>query len=212
MDYSQYQKVEFRRKFLKIFGVAITMFDPRDNSVIGFVKLKALRLRDNVKIYRDASMQQELFRVQARQIITLGATYDVIDSATNQAIMALRRKALRSAFWRDQWDILDAQENVTGAIQETSGALAIARRWLEFIPYIGEYIGLIFSFYPQTYSILLNTNTADQPLVAGTIVHRKNPFIVKMGLDMSQAQIPFDHRVAVAATAMLAIVDAVKNN
>lgn len=210
MDPSTYQQIEFRRKYWQFLGASITMSDPASGAAIGFIKLKAFRWKDDIRVYSDQSLQTELLRIQARQVITLGATYDVIDSATNVPIISLQRKALRSAFVRDYWKILDGNGNQVGAIQETSSGLALSRRYIEVIPYVGGLLGFALAFTPQTYRITYAGDGTEQ--VAGTVTHRKNPFIVKMLLDFSSNESTLDKRVGIAATALLSIIDAIKNN
>jgi hypothetical protein len=210
MDYSQYKQLEFRRKFLKLFGAEISVTAPGSDTLVGFIKMKAWKLREDVRLYSDQTMQQELIRIGARQIIDIGATYDVFDSTNNQQLVSLKRKGLKSIFVRDHWDLLDQAGNITGNVQETSSGLALARRWLEILPF-GDFIGLIFAFVPQTYTIS-SQDQSGSIAVVGTITHRKNPLIVKMGLDTSAAPPNFDSRIAVAITAMLSVIDASKNN
>jgi hypothetical protein len=210
MDYSQYKQLEFRRKFWKFFGAEISVFAAGTDTLVGFIKMKAWKLREDVRLYSDHTMQQEILRIGARQIIDFGATYDVFDSLSNQKLFAMRRKGLKSTFVRDHWDLLDQAGNITGSVQETSSGLALARRWLEILPF-GDFIGLIFAFVPQTYTISVQ-DPAGSSVVAGTITHRKNPFIVKMTLDISAAPPSFDPRIAIASTTMLSVIDAAKNN
>ncbi|HSX05625.1 MAG TPA: hypothetical protein VLF69_04110 [Candidatus Saccharimonadales bacterium] len=210
MDYSQHKHLEFRRKFWKLAGAEIYLSDPATQQEIGYIKMKAWKLREDVRLFTDRSMQREIFEVHARQIIDLGATYDVLDGATLQPVFSLKRKGLKSIFVRDHWDLLDNNGTVFGAVQETSSILALARRWLELLPF-GELAGLIFSFVPQTYTI--SALQADgSSAVVGNVVHRKNPFIVKMLLDTSMAQATVHPFVPLAATTMLSIIDAAKNN
>ena len=160
-------------------------------------------------MYTDRSMQQETLQIHARNIIDFGATYDILAGTPPQQVFSLRRKGLKSAFVRDHWDMLDNNGNVFGSVQETSGTLALARRWIEILPY-GDLFGLIFSFVPQTYVITTLQPGGTSALVAN-ITHRKNPFIVKMLLDTSAAQVTVHPYVPVAAATMLSIVDASKN-
>ena len=210
MDYAQYKKLEFRRAFWVVAGAKITVQDPASHAVLGFIKMKAWKLKEDIRLFTDESMQHEVFRIHARNIIDFAGTYDVIDSATAQPLFAWRRKGLKSTFVRDHWDLLDAQGAVTGSIQETSSGLALARRWVGLIPIIGEFIDLGLAFAPQTYR-MTSFHAGNESLV-GTITHHKNPFLVKMTLDTTEAQTPADPRIAVSATALLSTIDASKNN
>jgi len=210
MDYSQFKQLEFRRKFWKIAGAEIYINEAAGNQEVGYIRMKAWKLREDIRIFTNRDMQQELVQIHARQIIDFGATYDVTNSSTGQPIASLRRKGLKSTFVRDFWNIMDDSDNVIGTIQETSSILAIARRWLEILPY-GDFIGLIFAFVPQTYVISMNQTDGSSAQVAA-LTHRKNPFIVKMSLDTSMAQVAVDPQLILSSTALLSIIDAAKNN
>jgi hypothetical protein len=207
MNYAQYPRIEFRRKFWKFFGAEISLTDPTSDQLIGFIKMKAWKLREDIRLYTDRSMRQEVIHIQARQIIDFGATYDVFDSASGQLLFSLRRKGLKSTFVRDHWDILDPAGTQTGYIQETSGTLALLRRWLSLF---SDLFDLIFAFTAQTYDI--NITTGGAPSLAAHITHRKNPFVVKMALDTTGAQAQADPRLTIAAGALLSVIDAAKNN
>ena len=208
MDYSQYKQLELRRKFWKFFGAEIRILEPSSGTVVGFIKMKAWKLREDVRLYTDSSMSQEVLAIHARQIIDFGATYDVTNSSTGEALFSLSRKGFRSAFLRDKWEILDPSGAVVGTVLETSGILALVRRWVGLI---NDLLGLIFAFVPETYEV---TYAADgsQPVLIARLIHRKNPFVVKMGVDMSMATGTLNADISVASAAMLSIMDASKNN
>jgi hypothetical protein len=207
MDYTSLKRIEFRRKYWKFFGAEISVTDGTSSDLIGFIKMKAWKLREDIRFYTDKTMSHELFAIHARNIIDFGATYDVVDSASSQTLFSFRRKGLRSTFVRDYWDILDAQGQIIGSIQETSSSIALLRRWIGAITEIAD---LIFMFVVQSYEIRLNT-PAGNPEVVGLITHRKNPIIVKMAVDMPAPQTISDPKVILAATSLLSIVDASKN-
>jgi hypothetical protein len=206
MDFSQYKQLEFRRKFFKLFGASIRISDPASSKLVGFIQMKAWVLKEDVRLYSDDTKSVELLRIHARSIIDFGTTYDVVDSATGQPLFNLRRKGLKSAFVRDHWDIMTTDDQPLGALQETSQGLALVRRYVALIPIIGEIIDIVLSFTPLTYQILDAGGN-----VAAEVTHRKNPFIVKFGLDTSTAKATLDPRVNIAAVSMLAVVDASKN-
>lgn len=208
MDYSQHRQLELRRKFWKFFGAQINILDPATNQPIGFIKMKAFKLKDDIRIYSDPSMQQEVLRINARKVMQMSREFDVVDSQTNTWLIGLRRRGLKSAFVRDHWDLTDSQGNQYGYVQETSSSLAILRRWLSFF---SDIAGLIFAFVPETFDVVYAPAGA-QPQLAAKITHRKNPIIVKMNLDTTQAQVMLDMRINLAVASLLSIKDAAKNN
>jgi hypothetical protein len=206
MDYTHYKQLEFRRKFWKMFGATIHMTDASGSQELGVVHMKAFRLKNDITLYADSSQQRPLLYIKARQAVAFNYVFDVTDAQTNQPLFSLQRKGIKSAFVRDHWLLLDTAGNQFGEIVETSGILALVRRWLGLI---NDLLGLIFAFVPETY--VIRTTGAQQQLL-GNIIHRKNPVIVKMGLDTSQAQIAADPRIGIASCILLSIRDASKNS
>jgi hypothetical protein len=206
VDINRYKELEFRRKFFRLFGAQIDIVDPDTQQLAGFIEMKAWKLKEDIRIYSDKTKSQELLRIGARSVIDISATYDVFDSASGQALFYLRRKGLRSAFVRDSWEIYTPQDQLFGAVNETSSGLALARRWIGIIPYAGDIAEMVLGFVPQTYVV-----TDAQGNVGAEIAHRKNPFIVKFGLDTTNATTPNDMRVNLSVVALLAVIDASKN-
>lgn len=209
MDYSQYKVLEFRRAFFKLLGAEITVQDPATGLTVGFIRMKAWTLREDIRVYTDSSQDKEVLRIHARSIMDFGATYDVFDSQTDKVIFSLRRKGLKSTFVRDQWEILDTEEDPIATVLETSSGLALVRRYVDLIPVVGIFIDLALSMVPLTYTITAKGEDNTTGTVA-RIVHRKNPFIVKMSLDRTDADTELDSRIGVAATALLSVIDASK--
>jgi hypothetical protein len=207
MDYRQHKTLEFRRKFWKLFGAEITVTDPSSEMLVGLIRMKAWKLREDIRMYPNPESSEELLRIHARQIIDFGATYDVFEGVAQTPSFSLRRKGLRSAFVRDRWLILDGSEQQIGEIPETRGTLALARRYLGIIPYVGDIFDIAFAFTAQSYDIKNNSGQ-----LLGAILHRKNPLVVKMHLTLGDAATETNPAIPVAATALLSVMDANKNN
>jgi hypothetical protein len=96
-----------RRKVLKIFGGSFHTYD--GEQVVAFTKQKAFKLKEDIRIYSDESMQTELLSIQARQVIDFAAAYDIVDVEKGVKVGAARRKGFSSVV-RDSWILLDAQD------------------------------------------------------------------------------------------------------
>ena len=103
-----------RRKFWQFLGATVFVEQP-DGAPIMQAKLKAFRLKEDVRFYQDENRTVELLRISARQMIDFGATYDVFDSVNNQKLGAIRRKGFKSML-RDEWHILDLEDQTLSLI------------------------------------------------------------------------------------------------
>ena len=106
-----------RRQVFALTG-KFRFYDPMDNLVM-FSEQKMFRLREDIRVYSDETKQAEVLMIKARQILDFSAAYDVIDSASGQKIGVLRRKGW-SSLLRDEWEVLDAQDQPLGALFEDS--------------------------------------------------------------------------------------------
>ena len=151
-----------RRKIFKLFGAAFHIYDP-SGRVVFYSKMKAFKLKEDIRLYTGEDMQTEILRIQARQIIDFSAAYDVIDSTTSRKVGVLKRKGLKSIL-KDEWIIMDAEDKEIGFIKEDSTLLALIRRFLtNLIPqkYHGELKGEQVCIFKQNF----------------------NPFVMKINLD-----------------------------
>ena len=177
---------------LKRQGIALTgkfrVYDPLGNLVL-FSEQKMFRLREDIRVYSDENKTQEVLAIKARQIVDFSAAYDVVDAAYNQKVGTLRRKGL-SSILRDEWQVLDVNDNVVGKLFEDSVALALLRRLL------------LGSLLPQNYDMTFGeTRVAD-------LRQNFNPFRYELNLDFSMDMGRLlDRRLGIAAGILLAAVE-----
>jgi uncharacterized protein YxjI len=183
----------FRRKMLKLFGGRIDIYDPAERPVMCCLQ-KAFKLKEDITIYADDSKTRPLLAIKARNIIDFSAAYDVTDPQTGEHLGLLRRKGLRSML-RDQWEILNAREQVIAMAEEDSMAMAVLRRALDFLE-----VNLV----PQSFHI-----TANDGVEIGRASQRFNPFIHRMDLRISQEQAAgrIDPRLLIALTTLLVLIE-----
>ena len=166
----------------------LRFYDPQDNLVM-FVEQKMFRLKEDIRVFHDEQKSQEILLIQARNIIDWAAAYDVTDPLTGEKVGVLRRKGWRSML-RDEWEVLDASDQLLGLLTEDSLGYAMLRRLL------------LGSLLPQNYDILIGgTRVAD-------LRQKFNLFAYRMDIDFSMDPgNRLDHRLGIAAAILLAIVE-----
>jgi len=179
----------------QVFALAGTFrfFDPSGKQVM-FSQQKMFKLREDIRVYADEAKTQEVLSIKARQIVYFSAAYDVVDTAMNQKVGALRRKGW-SSLLRDEWEVLDANDQVIGKLFEDNMGLALLRRFL------------LGSWLPQNYDLTLGeTRVAD-------IKQNFNLFRYELNLDftMDPSQ-KLDRRLGIAAGLLLAAVEGRQSN
>lgn len=176
-----------KKAFLSFMGSSFRLFD-QSGQLAFFVKQKAFKLKEEITVFADEGMKEPQLRINARSIIDISATYDVVDAATDEGVGALQRKGLKSLL-RDEWSILDTDGIEVGRIVEDSGFLALVRRFLS-------------NLIPQTFHVTMGEQQV------GVIKQRFNPFLLSYDVDFSAAQAGgLDPRLGVAAVVLLLAIE-----
>lgn len=190
LDLFAHPQYMIRRKVFKLFGGAFHVFDDAGNVVL-YSRMKAFKLKEDIRLYASEAMEEELLIISARQMLDIAATYDVIDPAVDAKVGALRRKGLKSMF-RDEWHILDENDEQIGMIQEDSTGLAVLRRVIDLAKLV----------LPQKFTV-----TIDGTQVA-EFRQQFNPFIFRMDVDFTpDQQAALDRRLGLAAAVLIVAIE-----
>lgn len=181
-----YDEFWARKKFFSLFAPKFYFYD-QQGGLIAFVKQKAFKLREDIRVYRDESMTNELLHIRARTILDWSTAYDIVDSFSRQKIGTLKRKGWKSIV-RDEWVIMDANEVEIGRIREDSTLLAVLRRFINIIP--------------QDFSFSLRGREI------GSAKQNLNFFLPKMEVDLTgDSARELDRRIALAAVVLLMAIE-----
>ena len=111
---------------------------------IAYVRQKKLAVKEDIRFYADENETQELFRIKARSLLDIGgARYDVSDG--DERIGVLLHK-FRESLLRSTWHVAGPDEQEVAIARERSRGGAIARRVVDFVPYVGGYIPIPYNF------------------------------------------------------------------
>jgi uncharacterized protein YxjI len=171
----------FRRKVLKLFGGAFHVYDERENPVL-YSKMKAFKLREDLRVYSDETQTEELLKVKTPKILDFGATYYVTDQTTKEEIGALSRKALKSIL-RDEWIFRASDGQEIGKLTEES--------------MLGALLSRFFKIFPQTYVVLVRNREIAK------IRRHFNPIVLKYTMTIKDTENSIDRRLLIAAGILL---------
>jgi uncharacterized protein YxjI len=102
-----------------------------------FVEQKRMKLKEDLRAFSDETKTTEVFRIKAQQVWDPRARYDVTDP-TGQQIGQLQ-KVFGESLLRSTWRIYDASGNQIAWARERSLFVALFRRLVGFVPFIGGF-------------------------------------------------------------------------
>lgn len=176
-----------RKKILTLVGAKFHIYDNSEQLVL-FSQMKAFKLKEDIRLFGDETMNEELLTIKARSVIDFSATYDVVDTVSGERIGSLRRKGMKSIL-KDEWVILNPKETEIGFIKEDSRLMALLRRFLT-------------NLIPQKFNVEMNSK-----LIA-IFDSNFNPFVSKLNVDFSlDTANQLDRRLGLAAAVLLLSID-----
>ena len=196
-EYDRFLVDQLIRPVANLYRVTpLAIGDTPAGGAIAYVRQKKLAIKEDIRFYADENETQELFRVKARSMLDMGGSrYDIF--VGDERIGMIWHK-FRESLLRSTWHIGGPDEQEVAIARESSTAVGIARRAIDFVPYIGEFVPIPYNF---------------ELVIDGDVVGNMNRKFMRMRdqyvLDLSgDRERTIDRRVAVALAVGL---DALQN-
>jgi uncharacterized protein YxjI len=110
--------------------------DGQPGEPICFVEQARFKFKEDIRFYTDESKQHELMRINARQRFDPRARYDVTSNGTKIGEI---QKVFGASLLRSTYALFDAQGNEVATASEKSLVVALFRRLVGFVPYVGDF-------------------------------------------------------------------------
>lgn len=183
-----------RKKLLKILGEEFHIYtDDNQDVLIGYSKQKALKIKEDIRVFSDESESNQILNIKARNIFDLSGNYDFTDPNTGESLGGIRRN-FRKSFFQDSYSIYSSDNQVYGEIKEDSMINALIRR---FIPFASLAFPQVFSMDVQGQSSIVFTQ-------------KMNPIIQKLTIQIP-AENQLDRRVILGAAMIIIAIEGKQN-
>jgi uncharacterized protein YxjI len=103
-----------------------------DGEPIAFVRQKKLKLKEDIRFFADESQSEELFRLNARQVLDVRGRFDVV--AGDGTPIAVLEKVFGASLLRSTWRVLSPEGEEIAVAREQNQLVAILRRIQNTIP------------------------------------------------------------------------------
>src|ERR687890_268477 len=107
----------------------------KEGQLVAFVEQKRFQFKEDIRFYTDETKRVELLRIKARQRFDPAARYD-ITGPTGEKIGEIQKVFGRSLL-RSTYRLFDAYGNEACEAKERSLTVALFRRAVGFVPYVG---------------------------------------------------------------------------
>jgi uncharacterized protein YxjI len=140
VDPNQHDRFVLRQRIRPVinqYEISLAGADGESGEPICFVEQARFKFKEDIRFYADDSKQVELMRLKARQRFDPRARYDVTDDRGGK--IGEIQKVFGESLLRSTYRIYDASGAELATARERSMLVALVRRLVGFIPYVGDY-------------------------------------------------------------------------
>ena len=114
-----------------------------DGKIIGYVKQKLFKLKEDINVFADESQTKLLFNIKADRVIDFSARYN-FTSSSGQFIGSIKRRGMRS-IWKANYEISDANNQQVLQINEENAWTKVFDALIGEVPVVGMFTGYLFN-------------------------------------------------------------------
>jgi uncharacterized protein YxjI len=165
-----------------------------------FVEQKRFKFKEDIRFFTDESKQRELLRIKARQRFDPRARYDVTGPGGEK--VGQIQKVFGMSLIRSTYTMFDASGAEMATAQEKNLIVALFRRLVGFVPYIGnfaDWLPIPYHFEFRRGDEVLGTHsrqafklrdvyTIDMTADPGRKIDRRLVLAIAVGMDALQAR------------------------
>lgn len=131
--------------FVNRYAVYEVYEDGNKGKLLALAQQKRLAFKEKVIFYSDEEKSNEVFSFRAEKVMDIHGKY-IVEGPDGTRIGAFR-KEFKQSLLKSTWAILDEHNEPSLYVQESSTALALLRRFIGFVPIIGEFLDIILNFF-----------------------------------------------------------------
>jgi uncharacterized protein YxjI len=130
--------------------------------LVCFVEQARFKFKEDIRFYADDTKSVEIMRLKARQAFDPRARYDVTDAAGGK--IGEIQKVFGKSLLRSSYRLYDASGQEVASARERSVPVAVFRRAVGFVPYVGDvadWLPIPYHFELRRGDRLLGTHTRE---------------------------------------------------
>ncbi|GAB7050142.1 hypothetical protein [Catenuloplanes indicus] len=173
------------RLMVNQYEVRAVNADGSEGEMIAFAQQKRMAFKEQVTLYTDDSKQVPVLGFKARQIMDLGATYDVTDP--NGTPIGLFRKDFKASLLRSTWIV---EQPHVGEVrgQERSQLVAILRRFVDSLSWLPYHFDFVTPSGETVFSVVKQWGFRDKYVVSVPNPHIDRRLVIAMAVALDALQ------------------------
>lgn len=113
--------------------------------LVAFAEQKRLAFKERVDFYADTDKKKPIFVLRAEKVMDVHGKYFIEDTKGNR--LGAFKKEFKKSLLNSTWNILDGKDKPALVINESNQVIAVLRRFLQFIPIVGDVMDLVMNFF-----------------------------------------------------------------
>ena len=203
VDPNQHDRFVLRQKIRAMvnqYEFSLLDEDGTEQTPFCFVQQARMKLKEDIGFYTDDTRSVELMRIKARQAFDPTARYDV--TTPDGMKVGEIQKVFGKSLLRSTYQLYDATGNEVAIVTEKNAVVALIRRLVGFIPYLGDFADFLpipydfvflrgeeeLGIHSRTRWKLRDTYTIDMSADPERTIDRRLVLAIAVGMDALQAR------------------------
>jgi uncharacterized protein YxjI len=193
VDPNAHDRFLLRQRFRPVvnqYEFTLPTHDGQPGEPVCFVEQARFKFKEDIRFFADDSKQTELMRLKARQRFDPRARYDITDAGG--AKIGEIQKMFGDSLLRSTYRLYDATGAEVATAREKSLAVALIRRFIGLVPFVGgftDWVPIPYHFDFLRGDAILGTNTR-------TAFKLRDTYVIDLGGDPERT---LDRRLVLAA-------------
>jgi hypothetical protein len=140
IDPNQHDRFVLRQRIrpaINQYEISLAGADGEPGEPVCFVEQKRFKFKEDIRFYTDDSKQVEILRIKARQRFDPRARYDITDDRGGK--IGEIQKVFGESLLRSTYRLYDASGAEVATARERNIVVALFRRLVDFVPFIGDF-------------------------------------------------------------------------
>ena len=122
------------------------------DALIAFAQQKRLAFKEKVTFYSDEQKTPESFTFRAEKVMDVHGRYFV--ESSEGELLGMVRKEFKKSLLLSSWVMMDKNGTELFRVKENNVTIAILRRFVGFVPLIGDVLDLLMNFFKYHFSFI----------------------------------------------------------